>query len=87
MTITIQLNKEEELKLLKPLLAMLREADVSIQVLPERSFKAASLDTQSNKSSGKISDKLHGILQLPAGFDYKAIIAEELQQKHSHLHG
>ena len=87
MTITIQLNKEEELKLLKPLLAMLREADVSIQVLPEHSAKTASLGAQSNKASGKISDKLHGILQLPADFDYKAIIADGLQQKHSSLHG
>ena len=87
MTVIIQLNKSEDLKLLKPLLAMFQEAGVSVQVLPEVAAKDDKPATLSKKKLSKLSDKLHGVLQLPAGFDYKNLLSEALLQKYSPLNG
>lgn len=76
MTVTIQLNNSEDFKLLEPLLRLIRESGVRVHISSEM-----KLENGKQKSPGGLADKLHGIVSLPADFDYKAFMADELLKK------
>jgi len=79
MTVTIQFNTPEDFKLVEPLLRLFKEHGVRVQV-------AADLPSAAKKSERKAkgtSRNLHGIVQLPNDFDYKAFMASELLSKHA----
>jgi hypothetical protein len=78
MTVTIQLNSAEDFKLLEPLLRLIRESGVKVHVSSEMKPENGKL-----KSPGGLVDKLHGIVSLPADFDYKSFMADELLKKHT----
>jgi len=78
MTVTIQLNNSEDFKLLEPLLRLIRESGVKVQVSSEM-----KPENGKPKSPGGLADKLHGIFSLPADFDYKSFMADELLKKHT----
>ena len=65
MTVTIQLNSAEDLKLLEPLLRLFRESGVHIHVSSEM-----KPENGKPKSPDGLADKLHGIISLPADFNY-----------------
>jgi hypothetical protein len=77
MTVTIQFNTADDLKLLEPMLSLFRESGVKVHVSPE-------MKTRNGKPSPSgIAEKLHGIISLPADFDYKSMLADELLKKHN----
>ena len=78
MTVTIQLNSAEDFKLLEPLLRLIRESGVKVQVSSEM-----KPENSKPKSLGGLADKLRGIVSLPADFDYKSFMADELLKKHA----
>jgi len=78
MTVTIQLNSAEDFKLLEPLLRLIRESGVKVQVSSEM-----KPENGKPNSPGGLADKLHGIVSLPADFDYKTFMADELLKKHA----
>lgn len=78
MTVTIQFNTPEDIKLVEPLLRLFKEHGVRVQV-------AANLSSAAKKPVNKPKEairKLHGIVRLPEDFDYKAFMASELLSKH-----
>lgn len=78
MTVTIQLNNTEDLKLLEPLLRLFRESGVHVHVSSE-----VKPENGNPTPPGDLTNKLHGIISLPAGFDYKSFLADDLLKKHA----
>jgi hypothetical protein len=79
MTVTIQFNTPEDFKLVEPLLRLFKEYGVRVQV-------ATDLPSEKKTQGKKPTDpdkKLHGIIRLPEGFDYKSFMANELLEKHA----
>lgn len=67
MTVTIQLNSTEDFKLLEPLLRLIRESGVKVHISQE-----IKPENGKPKPPAGLTDKLHGIVSLPAEFDYKS---------------
>ncbi len=78
MTVTIQLNNSEDFKLLEPLLRLIQESGVKVHISSE-----VKPENGKPKSPAGLADKLHGIVSLPADFDYKSFMADELLKKHA----
>lgn len=77
MTVSFQVHNTEELNLITSMLLQLKQSGVSIQVVqPDVPVKH-----QVEKYAG-ITERLYGIVKLPANFDYKSFIANELLTKH-----
>ncbi len=70
MTISIQIQTTDDLKLIEPLLQMLRQFEVSVQILPEASSPRPKKSSRSKRPPAGVAERLHGVIQLPAAFDY-----------------
>jgi uncharacterized protein YecE (DUF72 family) len=84
MAITIQFNANDDPKVLESLLALFREAGVTVQVVAKP--KTKKLDQQRKPKNNGLAERLHGVLKLPPGFDYKSALSENLLKKHT-AHG
>lgn len=87
MTVSFHLDGQEEITLLTSLLTQLQKAGVKFQVIyPDKQTikddKAeVKVETPVVKSP-RLSDELHGIINLPEGFDYKSFLSEAVLSKH-----
>ena len=73
MTVTIQLNSQEEYKLIEPLLKFIKEQGVTISMPKNPRFK----QTPVVKTTSSNISRHRGIIQLPDQFDYKSFKANE----------
>ena len=80
MEITIHLQSTDDLKLMGPLLELLRQAEVGIKIKPAK--KVAKSQISASKQAN-LTEKLHGIVRLPAEFDYKNFMADALLKKYA----
>jgi DNA mismatch repair protein MutH len=60
---------------------MLEQFEVDIQIMPGPSKKRKA--AKSLKSLRGVSERLHGIVQLPEGFDYKSELGDALLKKYT----
>ena len=87
MTISIQLQTSDDLKLVEPLLKMLRQFEMNVSITSESIVPASKKkSSRITRPKAGIVERLHGVIQVPEDFDYKSILASELLQKHG-VHG
>jgi hypothetical protein len=82
MTITIQINTAEDVKALESLLPIFKKHGVTVHLMDGTSPSTG----KTPKMRLEAFRKLHGIIDLPENFDYKAFISDELMKKHG-AHG
>jgi hypothetical protein len=77
MTVTFEVHDAEEMKLIANLLSQLDKLGVPVHVVkPKTTAKKAK------RPEPGIAKKLHSIVKLPEGFDYKIFIADEILSRH-----
>lgn len=83
MEINIRLQIPKDSKVIEALLQLLLRSDVEVKI-NERAFEKEEqqLNLLPNFTES-ITDRLHGIISLPANFDYKSAIADELLRKYA----
>ena len=86
MTISIQLQTSDDLKLVEPLLEMLRKFEMNVSITSDLMPTDKKKSSNTNRPEPSIIEQLHGVIQLPEDFDYKSALASELLQKHG-VHG
>jgi hypothetical protein len=68
---------------IEALLQLLIRSDVEVQI-NERTLEKEDQQLPLSPNFGEnITDRLHGIISLPANFDYKSAIADELLRKYA----
>ena len=86
MTISIQLQATDDLKMLEPLLQMLRQFEVNVEIKPGPTRARRKKPVRSDRSTTDLIERLHGVVRLPEGFDYKSAIATKILDKYG-VHG
>jgi hypothetical protein len=82
MTITIQINTAEDVKALESLMPIFKKHGVTVHLM-DNTFPSTGKTPNMRLEAFR---KLHGIIDLPENFDYKAFISDELMKKHG-AHG
>ncbi len=86
MAVTIQFTLSDDLKIMESLLSLFREAGVQVQVVAAQKPRNRKPAPRRKQTGGNLAEQLHGVLKLPAGFDYKSMLADDLLKKHT-AHG
>ncbi len=86
MTISIQLQTADDLKLMEPLLQLLRQFEVNVKITSGSSISRQKKSARSKRPEAGIVERLHGVVQIPDGFDYKTALTTELLNKYG-VHG
>lgn len=82
MEINIKLHIPKDSKVIESLLQLLLRSDVEVQI-NERTSEKEDQQLSSLPPSDNITDRLHGVISLPADFDYKSALADELLRKYA----
>lgn len=78
MAVTIQFTLSDDLKIMESLLSLFREAGVQVQVVAGPKPRSRNPALRRKPAGSNIAEQLHGVLKLPAGFDYKSALAYDL---------
>ncbi|MCF8246124.1 MAG: hypothetical protein K9J37_15685 [Saprospiraceae bacterium] len=81
MVVTIQFQTPEDFKWIEPLMKLLKQSNIKVNFKGNPSSKQSVGKPSPKKvTDTPITEQLQGVIKLPADFDYKSFMGDELQK-------